>query len=412
MRDLSRFADLADIHTMSQDAQVGTVLMLDPSQVSVSKQVRRKFRNIEEMAETMLDEGQQQPIVVGPLDKNTGKYPLQKGERRLRAAVLIGNGFKIKAIVDSTVRTKARATSSQLTENIHRDDLTPIEIAEALVELREQLKEEGKKGTGRDLAETLKKPESWVSKHLALAKLPDELTALIEDDITSDAELIQSLAKICELKPSLYLKLIEQARSDVGLSRSEAREQLKLARGADQPSPTVLTPPGGPAGNVLPMNPGGQQPNNPENQAMNGGGQVDDNPPPASSHLNGATDPNLNNAGSTDAEKVSHAKSFDGTNNQQNLQAPVEPGGKPQPKEPPRKLGKSDVLEIPAEQMVMQVRVSTDKRQFIGELLLTQVCGNPKKGMVSYLDGSKQVKSLFDLDCIEIITLAQLSQDD
>ncbi|MFK4741456.1 hypothetical protein, partial [Klebsiella pneumoniae] len=85
--------------------------------------------------------------------------------------------FKIAAIVDATVRTKAKATSSQLSENIHRENLTPIEIAAGLVELREQLKEEGKKGTGRDLAEACKKPESWVSKHLALATLPDELAA-------------------------------------------------------------------------------------------------------------------------------------------------------------------------------------------------------------------------------------------
>jgi len=409
MRDLSRFKNLADVHTMSQDVQVGTVLMLDPKKVRVEKQVRRKFKNIEEMAESMKDDGQHQPIVVSPLDSTTGTYLLQKGERRLRAALLIGGDFKIAAIVDATVRTKSKATSSQLSENIHRENLTPIEIAAGLVELREQLKEEGKKGTGRDLAEACKKPESWVSKHLALANLPDELAALIEDDVTSDSEVIHTLSKICELKPSLYLELVQQARSEAGLSRQEVREQLKVARGGSQ-LPPKQTPPAHPAaGNVTPIDPVNQQPGGAKEQGADGAGQGGVNPP-STGHQQDAGDPNLDGGDGSDSEKFSHAETLNGAGNLEAHPGSGQATGKPHPQEPRKKLGKGEVREIPHNQIVIHVRVSTAKKRFTGELLTNYICGEGSKGMVSYLEGSKQVKGLFDLDSIEILTMAQLAQ--
>lgn len=401
-RDLTRLKGLSSVNALTEGAQQGTVLELDPSQIRVEKQVRKKFRNIEELARSMKEE-QQSPIIVSPLDKNTNTYLLQKGERRLRAAMLIGEGFKIKAIVDPTIRTKSKSTASQLAENIQREPLTPIEVAIALVDLREQMKEEGKKGTGRELADYCNKPESWVSKHLALADLPDELAALIDDEITSDSELIQSLAKICELKPDLYLQLIDQARSEGGLSRSEARDHLKAAKGAPAPkqpsepphvtsqmnpltkdqSGTEVEAGGVGQGGIETSDPQAQQ-SGEDNLAkeQNGGGSLPKTPPPA-------TTPSEPGAGHTELN-------------------PTPPTARQQAK----KLGKSEVREIPADQMVMQVRVCTDKKHFTGELLLNVVCGNPNKGMVSYLDGSKQQKALFDLDQIEIITIAQLASGD
>lgn len=407
-RDLSRLAGLSSVNALTEGAQQGTVLELDPSQVRVAKQVRKKFTNIEELAKSM-EEEQQSPIIVSPLDKNTNTYLLQKGERRLRAAKLIP-GFKIKAIVDPTVRTKSKSTASQLAENIQREPLTPIEIAEALVDLREQMKEEGGKGTGRELAKYCNKPESWVSKHLALAHLPDELAALIDEGVTTDSELIQSLAKICELQPDLYLKLVNQARSEPGLSRSEAREYLKVARGG---TPTDTGP------NVLVDDSEGLKPSvqtetsNQSSSTKSGSaaeeGRSFEAREPLSSDRGGNTEP-------LSSENISHAKTSgqgEGGSEGQNASSQAHVGKTDSlPKPPAKKLGKTEVIEIAAAEMVMQVRVSTDKNQFTGELLLNMVCGNRSKGMVSYLEGGKQHKALFDLDAIEIISLAQLAQGD
>ncbi|SBW84253.1 ParB partition protein [Pseudomonas veronii 1YdBTEX2] len=409
-RDLSRLKGLSSVNALTEGAQQGTVLELDPSQIRVEKQVRKKFRNIEELARSMKEE-QQSPIIVSPLDKNTNTYLLQKGERRLRAAILNGEGFKIKAIVDPTVRSKSKSTASQLAENIQREPLTPIEVAIALVDLREQMKEEGKKGTGRELADYCNKPESWVSKHLALADLPDELAALIDDEITSDSELIQSLAKICELKPDLYLQLIDQARSDGGLSRSEARDHLKAARGGSAPKSQPITP------TVTPQpQPQGQGQGLPSTTVQNGsnvdpGGAGQGGTQKSGPDQKGACEEDLatDTNGVASPQPILHADNSGSVSGAGHAESTTPT---PTTRQQPKKLGKTDVLEIPPEQMVMQVRVSTDKKQFTGELLLNVICGNPNKGMVSYLDGSKQQRGLFDLDQIEIITLAQLASGD
>src|SRR3990167_4525715 len=229
--DLSRLRSLADLNSLSQGAQEDRVLLLDPEDIIVEPQVRTHFRDIEELAESMREQ-QQSPIIVSPLNKDTGKYLLQKGERRLRAARLIGNGFKLKAIVDSTKRTTAEQTASQMIENIQRDSLTPIEIALGLVRIRDDLQAEGKKGSGRELAKMAKKPESWVSRHLALADIPDELAQLIEDDVTSDSEIIYSLKQIGELDISRFTTLLKKARDpQQPLSREEVRNELKIAKG-------------------------------------------------------------------------------------------------------------------------------------------------------------------------------------
>lgn len=402
-RDLTRLKGLSSVNALTEGAQQGTVLELDPSQIRVEKQVRKKFRNLEELARSMKEE-QQSPIIVSPLDKNTNTYLLQKGERRLRAAKLIGEGFKIKAIVDPTVRSKSKSTASQLAENIQREPLTPIEIAIALVDLREQMKEEGKKGTGRELAEYCNKPESWVSKHLALSDLPDELKALIDDEVTSDSELIQSLAKICELQPDLYLQLIDQARSESGLSRSEARDHLKAARGGPAPKPQSSAPQ---ETSAAPAH---------SNNAVDssGAGQGGNAPSDLDMNRTGGSGLGSEEGGEANQEKILHAETPGSNPGAGKSEPPSTPPAATQPvtRQQPKKLGKNDVIEIPAEQMVMQVRVSTDKKYFTGELLLNVVCGNPNKGMVSYLDGSKQQKGLFDLDQIEIITLAQLASGD
>lgn len=405
--DFSRFQQMADLNSMSASSQEGTVLLLDPNEIRVVEQIRTVFKGIEELAETMKVE-QQTPIIVSPLDKNTNTYLLQKGERRWRAAKLIGNGFKLKAIVDSTARTVSQAIASQMRENVQREDFTPLETARGLVKLRAEMQAEGKKGTGRELAAEMGKPESWVSKHLDLADIPDELTALILDDVTSDAELIQSLKKIFEIDLERFQSLIAKARSEVGLSRSEAREALKIARGGPPPKSTENSPDGGAIERTAPQIPGQQSGLNTtgvqSSSLIEGGGQG--NTP------DGKEPNNLQEPG---AENISHAKTSGGSETSQTkIQVDPSPQGGKQPaaKPPAKKLGKTEIIEIPADQMVIQVRVSTDKKQITGELLTTFVCGDRNKGMVSHLDGGKQHKTLFDLDRIEIISLAQLALDD
>ena len=218
-----------------QPSQAGKILLLDPSQIVTNSQVRKRFGNIEALAESMKIE-QQGPVTVCPIDPQTGKYLLQKGERRLRAAMLIP-GYKIRAMVDTLERTPAEWTASQLVENIQRENLTPYEIGRALVDTRASLRAEGLKGTGRELAKMLNVPEGWISLHLQIAEAPEDLVTLVDAGKISDTDTIFTLKRIYDLNPELFNEYIDQVKRGELLTREMARHGYKLAKGIADPGP-------------------------------------------------------------------------------------------------------------------------------------------------------------------------------
>ena len=396
MKDLSRLSGLASLNAMQNSTQEDRVLLLDPDQIFVKDQVRKKFKAIEELAESMKVQ-QQQPIVVGPVDKDTGKYPLQKGERRWRAAVLIGNGFKLKAIVDSTVRSQSQSSMSQLIENIQREDLSPLEIARGLVKAREEMRAEGKKGTGRELAAEANKPESWISRHLALADLPDEIAQLLEDDITIDSEILHSLKQIGEIDNERLQALLVIARNPEmpPLSRDQVRQELRAAKGGGNKEVRVQAP--------AAINSGGVT----NTESQNGGaraGQAASNPAETADDSDQALNGNEPSSGGQQTVTTDVPP--------QEQTPPADPvrvpgtGGKP-----PAKLHKAEVMKIEPSRMVVQVRVAMDKDVLTGELLLNKVSGDPHKGLVSVLVGGRPVEKLVRLDQLEIVTMMELADD-
>lgn len=165
------------ISRLNEVGQEGRVLLLSVDEIEVSEQVRTTFKNIDEMAETLRVEGQQTPIIVGPQNPETNKYPLHKGGRRYAAACLI-DGFKLKAIVDATKRESVDYIASQLIENIHRDDLPPYDIAMGLRRMRDVSIENGERLSNVEIAKRIQKSESYVSRYLTLSDLPAEILTL------------------------------------------------------------------------------------------------------------------------------------------------------------------------------------------------------------------------------------------
>jgi len=114
-----------------------------------------------------------QPIVVR---KVGGGFELIAGERRLRAAKKAGLAT-IPAIVRES--DDSESLREALIENIHREDLNPIELAEAFRELLEEL------GLKQEtLAERLGVSRSHVANTIRLLQLPAEVqTRLAEGKI-------------------------------------------------------------------------------------------------------------------------------------------------------------------------------------------------------------------------------------
>ncbi|UCH93207.1 MAG: ParB/RepB/Spo0J family partition protein [Candidatus Aminicenantes bacterium] len=127
-------------------------------------QPRKKFSTdkIKELADSLKEEGMIQPVVVYKEDE---KYYLMVGERRWRAAQYL-KWSKIPAILKEAGEDDLIVTA--LVENIQREDLNAIEIAEGIEVLIQQM------GLTQERAgERLGMNRSTLTNYLRLLKLPE-----------------------------------------------------------------------------------------------------------------------------------------------------------------------------------------------------------------------------------------------
>lgn len=129
-------------------------------------QPRLKFdsTSIEELAQSIKETGILQPILVVPEDD---RYRIIVGERRWRAAQKAGLK-KIPVLIRSIPR--ARQLEVSLIENIHREDLNPLEIAFVFRKMMEELGY-----THEDIAERVGKDRTSVTNYLRLLSLPKSI---------------------------------------------------------------------------------------------------------------------------------------------------------------------------------------------------------------------------------------------
>lgn len=136
-------------------------------------QPRKDFNkeSLQELADSISAQGIVQPIVVRALPR-TKKFEIIAGERRWRAAQLAGLQdvpVVIKDVPDKTVMCIA------LIENIQREDLNPLEEAEALARLIEEFDM-----THDTIAEAVGRSRSAVTNLLRLLELNTKVKKLVE----------------------------------------------------------------------------------------------------------------------------------------------------------------------------------------------------------------------------------------
>ena len=137
------------------------------------KQPRSRFDDatLAELAASIREVGILQPIVV----RRTGQgYEVVTGERRLRAAKLAGLATVPVVLRDSDDSDLLREA---LIENIHREDLNPIELGEAFRQLLDELglKQE-------ELADRVGVSRSHIANTIRLLALPLEVQQLLTDE--------------------------------------------------------------------------------------------------------------------------------------------------------------------------------------------------------------------------------------
>lgn len=125
---------------------------------------------LNELSDSIREHGVLQPIV---LRKKSAKYEIVVGERRFRASKRAGL-TTIPAIIREL--TDQEMMELAILENLQREDLTPIEEAEAYYNLIQNLK-----FTQEELAVRLGKSRPHIANHIRLLSLPQDVRTAITD---------------------------------------------------------------------------------------------------------------------------------------------------------------------------------------------------------------------------------------
>jgi len=159
--------------------------------------------SIDELAGSIRETGIIQPLLVVPQEDY---YQIVVGERRWRAAQKAGLRV-VPVIVRNMPEDKQLEVS--LIENIHREDLNPLEIAEAFERLVGQLGL-----TQQEIADKVGKDRASVANYIRLLKLPEDIKKLIREEKLSMGQARAILAlEDEELQRKIVLLAVEKSLS-------------------------------------------------------------------------------------------------------------------------------------------------------------------------------------------------------
>ena len=156
--------------TSGQEIAIGDI---DPN----PDQPRRVFQeeSIAQLAQSIRDQGVLQPILVVPGDN--GRYRIVAGERRWRAARQAGLETVPCVVRDLDI---VQQMEIALIENLQREDLNPIEVAQGIRSLMQHCGY-----TQEAVASRLSKSRPAVANLLRLLSLPDEIADMVRDGALS-----------------------------------------------------------------------------------------------------------------------------------------------------------------------------------------------------------------------------------
>lgn len=213
---LGRGIDAIFADTLQDDAAL--VVEIPASEIYPNPaQPRKTFdeQSIAELASSIKAHGLLSPIVVRKM--NT-KYEIIAGERRFQACKAAGIE-RIPAMVKDI--SDADAFKISLVENLQREDLNPMEEAEAFFTLKDQFRL-----THQDIAAAVNKDRSTVTNSMRLVNLPVEAkTALKEGVITTGHARAILMAEGITAQVALLGRIV-----DGGLSVRDA-ERLASVKG-------------------------------------------------------------------------------------------------------------------------------------------------------------------------------------
>jgi ParB family chromosome partitioning protein len=183
---------------------------------------------LEELSNSIETHGIIQPLLVR---RKGGSYELIAGERRLRAAKLAGL-VEVPAIIQD--HADERILEIALIENIQREDLNPMETAQAFDRLHSEMHlshEEIAARTGKD--------RTTITNSIRLLRLPREVQLLVAERRLSMGHARAILGLI---DPAVQLQMAEKAAAQ-GFSVRQVERLVKKVNEPREPSETPLQDP-------------------------------------------------------------------------------------------------------------------------------------------------------------------------
>ena len=194
-------------------------------------QPRRHFdeEKMAELTQSIQEHGVFQPVI---LKKVKDGYMIVAGERRFRAAKELG----LKTI-PSLIRDydQSKVAELSLVENLQRENLNPIEEAEAYQHIMRSMEV-----THKQLADKMGKSRSYITNILGLLNLPDDVQVMLfNNEITSaHARVLSKLddpKRIKELAQRVVLQNLS-VRQLEALAQSEEKKNVQKR----EPKPNIF----------------------------------------------------------------------------------------------------------------------------------------------------------------------------
>lgn len=153
----------------------GDIVLADITKLVPSPYQPRRVFTTDALADLVLsikEKGVLQPLLVRHNPKKEGSYEIIAGERRFRASKMAG--LEVVPVIVKAFGDKD-ALEVALIENLQREDLNPLEEAEAYKRLLKEFQY-----TQEDLSKVVGKSRSHLANMMRLLDLPDEIKNMVE----------------------------------------------------------------------------------------------------------------------------------------------------------------------------------------------------------------------------------------
>jgi len=186
--------------------------------------------SLEELTNSIKEQGVIQPIVVRPDKSSEGKYEIVAGERRWLASQNAGLHEVPVVILDID---DSKSLEFAIVENVQRQDLNPIEEARGYKRLIDDFNYNQEK-----LSQFIGKSRSYIANSLRLLSLPEEVLSMVEQGNLSagHARSLIGLNNSVDIAKKIIQKKLSVRQSEI-LVRQFRNKKFKLVSKKD---PNIL----------------------------------------------------------------------------------------------------------------------------------------------------------------------------